>query len=765
MIVTFVCSNMILLSLLPLSVSMETYFINAVNGGPLPGWEVPIPDLNPTEKETCKTSMALQVFARIELFGPGAGEGFVIMNQSKPFPKKEMLMRCPYNPDVFSMARFYITVSNFPFLLKQLSMLAYPGEVQCRVSGDDPQCTGISACKTDECGCHGNPVVHCPLGPGCIPFDQVCDGVPDCEGGSEECLCEGVVEVRCLDSREFRTCMSPDQICRQKKEWRYLNCTGFEITECPDTIGEILDAGKSILASFEYRPEINNYCMGILERLSPSNNTDKIDSSWTRDVCKRVHPGGGRKDSLVYKCGDTTSTLGDTQLTDMDMVCDGRLDCPNGGDESVCPGRFFCQRDGYHGYHGGNVSWVDPGRVCDGVVDCKNGVDECRMECYNGTLARGDYFFRYNSVPIILTLLGGLIIVLSAHNAVKIGRETPEGGIGNVERILKIQIAVCDILTGLYLLAVVVKGWTDGTSYCLGDMSWRSSGYCVQLGCLYSVSNHGSLLLTTSLAVLRFLHNRFSMTVGAGGVSTISGVVGVCITLHALMPLYLEDVFRSEVQLSQARENPFLERFNEERIRSIYNMTHAASPARGSTNIEILERLRDITTKPSIFDYTSIGYYGNNRFCIANNFAPDPIGYKIFYSVILGIILAVLSISHICDLLSNMKQEEPEESETRKFNIPLTILTTTQVATWMSYLFQFGVVYYNSRFNTSDAADSLVHEIVSLFVLPSNGLLNSLCYCGLWGGVRMKVWGVWRKIVEIVNPGGKITLAKNYVQT
>ena len=71
----------------------------------------------------------------------------------------------------------------------------------------------------------------------------------------------------------------------------------------------------------------------------------------------------------------------------MRYVCNGRLDCPNGEDESgcmagqmECPGSLRCKDGGC----------VPPSKICDGIVHCPHGDDErCIINCPPGCICKG----------------------------------------------------------------------------------------------------------------------------------------------------------------------------------------------------------------------------------------------------------------------------------------------------------------------------------------------------------------------------------------
>ena len=647
------------------------------------------------------------------------------------------------------------------------------------------RCSGHSACLTDECQCDGKPVFFCPgrFG-GCIPFSQVCDGVANCEGGTDECMCSGAVRVRCLPDRSYTSCILETEHCSNEyltKTLSFLSCEGNSGVNC-SKLNTTSKSLRNILSQHEHTilEAAGVYSMQTLSSLSNArcaraceevirpqiqgvNTFTSEHTDWLIDLCAKVKfVMGGVSIELIFAC-DLEYQRNENFLWDLGQVCDGVIHCTNGHDELHCPERFYCSGHDQMGHD--QVTWIDEEKVCDGVKDCVNGMDEC-AGCPTGPLSSRKFLIRSNLLSF-LALTGGVAIVLLN---IKIGYETiqtnPENKPGKIDKILRIQVAFYDLLMGVYLLVLMLfaTGLRSFGEYCQMDETWRSSLSCSTLGCLFSFSSQGSFLLITTMSLIRCLTCLdLVKDISIRAIWVISLVLGVLNLVHAILPVLplssIQKVFRTDILLLAGQENPFISNYDEKHLRMMHSLAYStfedgysvgsSATDEDSLRIEaVLADLRNTTSKPSIFDYLSIGYYGNSPLCVANIFKNQSsyLYYKITYCVIVGVLLGALTISYasilITSFLSSHSSGSNDNEYVGKLALKLSLLIGSQAVAWLSYII---TVLYYSWINPA-APPGVVYEVFSLVVLPSNSLLNPIFYSTIYRSICDRALKIWNEL-------------------
>ena len=207
-------------------------------------------------------------------------------------------------------------------------------------------------CKPPNCFCN-TLFFQCRSG-GCIPLDAICNGVINCNDGSDEAGCLGIHAYSPLPviSRKYENKSYIGDKVQHPQPWEamykcmwkpdiYIPCR-TQTNICYHIEGVCMyDHTES--GELAYCPDGTH--LGLISACHYFNCPHSFKCRWS--YCISVH-----------------------------KVCDGHVDCPNGDDEDACdnmtcPGLLRCS---------GSKQCVPPWQVCDGIVHCRGSQDD-EMYC------------------------------------------------------------------------------------------------------------------------------------------------------------------------------------------------------------------------------------------------------------------------------------------------------------------------------------------------------------------------------------------------
>ena len=269
---------------------------------------------------------------------------------------------------------------------------ACDGEADCADASDEKNCSDVcaffvpqnnlscyTACTVDICICN-RLYFQCTKG-GCIPLSKFCDGIVDCQDMSDEIFCLNESQI-CQNISDDNQGMSGEILCFNESQMSYQNasdknhfsCMSGEtidiilvndaVPDCPvhgddevwpnDSMSSItVWDDKVMLACIPGHPKL--FFHQLLCQL-------RWDSAGSLATCRN---GAHLRDCIYHSCPHQYKCPY-SYCIPVHAFCDGRVDCPDGNDETdchtlFCPHFLRCKADG----------------LCVHKIDINNGLINC----------------------------------------------------------------------------------------------------------------------------------------------------------------------------------------------------------------------------------------------------------------------------------------------------------------------------------------------------------------------------------------------------
>ena len=278
------------------------------------------------------------------------------------------------------------------------------------VSPDSFHCA--TKCQLNTCKC--SPLRFQCSTIGCIPYDYVCNGKPDCNDSSDEFCNSDKTELAVSQKLEIAKFDNFYNLNRFKR------CLGFK---CHSSVCINIELVNDLIpdcAEAEDEPHGLNikyhgsayHCKssGAIPCAPHHSKCFEIHQLCVYDHDEQGNIAYCRDGAHLFNCELITCTNAykcpNSFCLPLRKVCDGIPDCPAGEDEincenNVCPSYLKCTTVEF---------CLHPSEVCDGFPQCPNGDDEmmcdiriCPTECHclgRSAICRGDSL---SYVPVILT--------------------------------------------------------------------------------------------------------------------------------------------------------------------------------------------------------------------------------------------------------------------------------------------------------------------------------------------------------------------------
>nr|XP_039250278.1 G-protein coupled receptor GRL101-like [Styela clava] len=414
-----------------------------------------------------------------------------------------------------------------------------------------------------------------------------------------------------------------------------------------------------------------------------------------------------------------------------DRVCNELKDCNDSSDEINCSDRthYYCNDTG-------DVKFVGIAQVCDGSLDCRDGGDECLPECIESAISsvhsmiKSSVFMAMAWLISILALVGNSFVgVRTARRIYKRRRSLTSNDM--INKILILNLSVSDFLVGIYTTAIcIANAYLDG-NYCRKDREWRGGEICAALGVILMVGSENSVFTLTTITAFRVksLGKPFGK-ISMRAIFVIIGIEWIISISLALIPLIpqLADYFVDSIWFAQ---NPLFSTLQYNEIEDLYKWLASIqdiSEYTSSDSSATWSKVENLILKlnPEYKVKRRFGYYSTHGVCLPTLFpnrnTDTAWAYSLFFVIINFSSFVAIFIGYLKIYRDTTTNDATREEIAPALQRKITRIVVTDFLCWMPVCIM-GFLQVAGVDIPNDA-----YVPVALILLPINSALNPFLY-------------------------------------
>ena len=206
----------------------------------------------------------------------------------------------------------------------------------------------------------------------CIPYDKFCDGYQDCLFAEDE-ICTNELSKKVKNIAVMSN--APTFICSERYTTIPIFFVNDLIPDCPNSIEDEIQYYSLVTDPFHTQDVCNkSQELPCVHGHSHCFKMDKLcifKLQYNTTALKHCRNGAHLYNCSPFKCSEHFK-CSVSYCTPFELVCDGKWDCPQGGDQIncysfSCPNLFKCRNQ---------TKCLHLSKICNNINECRFGDDE-----------------------------------------------------------------------------------------------------------------------------------------------------------------------------------------------------------------------------------------------------------------------------------------------------------------------------------------------------------------------------------------------------